>query len=321
MLSQDAYVDKRVIVTGASGFIGSHLAKELSRRGAIVLGIGRSFPPSPNVLSANVLYERLDVLDSAPLVNCFLRFRPEVVFHLAAHPDGRESFAQMRACLRQNTDSVLNVLEAAESAGAGTFILGDSSKVYGNTSLPYAESLADGPICSYAIAKAAAWRLCLAYSAVSKAITVAGLRPTLVYGPGQGLNLISYVSSGVLEGKSIVIQGGSQTRDPLYIDDAVDAYVRLGVCGSACGHAIPVGGGRELPVSEICALVVKAFGVDADLRFNSSDVRATEIFRSSCDNRDALRLLDWRPRTSLEDGLARLAAECRSSVSATAVAV
>jgi nucleoside-diphosphate-sugar epimerase len=299
----------RVAIVGATGFIGSHIAERLVELGAEVLAIARSTTRLQNLAGvySYIRFAKIDITQRNSATKLFLEFRPQKVFHLASHPDSTESFEQMRISLLQNTEAVLNVLEASAAAKVETFIFGDSSKVYGNTSGLYAEDLPDNPHCSYAIAKAAGWRLCKLYSALQPEAKVVGLRPTMVYGPRQNLNLISYLFTRIREGGPIAVQGGWQTRNPLHIDDAVDAYLRVAASPAAWGHSIPIGGPQELTVAEICRQVLATLGATALLEFGAAPIRLTELFRSSSDNRDAFRLLGWQPRVSLPEGISRLA--------------
>jgi hypothetical protein len=99
--------------------------------------------------------------------------------------------------------------------------------------------------------------------------------------------------------------GGDQTRDPLYVDDAVAAFVAAATSPSAHGHAIPIGGGQELSVAALCEATVKALGASAPVVRGAEPPRHTEIWRSCSDNADAYRLLGWQPRVALAEGLAR----------------
>lgn len=304
-----SYSNRTVAVVGASGFIGMHLTSALRDAGARVIAVSRSgvvLPPRAGVGKVESL--RLNIEDAPGLNAAFKAYRPSVVFHLASRPDGPESLIHMRGCLKLNTESVLNVLDAATAGGAEMFVFGDSSKDYGNTNMAYSADVPERPVCSYAITKAAAWRLCITWSAMAGAPRVAALRPTLVFGPGQGRNLIGYLVSQLRAGL-IPVQGGEQTRDPLYIDDAIAAYLRVGLSERAAGHAIPIGGGHEMTVREICHKVLAAYGSSAELHFDDTSLRLTEIFRSRCDNSGASQLLGWRPQVTFEEGLARLVAE------------
>jgi nucleoside-diphosphate-sugar epimerase len=296
---------RRCAVIGATGFIGSHLSERLVADGARVLAIARSDARRPRLaaVEADLEFAACDVMADGALAPLLSRFAPDTVFHLADHPDGIETFAQMRQVLRVNGLGTLDVLEAATAAGADLFVHGDSAKVYGNGPAPYRADQPPQPICSYAIAKAAAWQLCQV-AAASGGPAVVGLRPTLVYGPRQGANLIEYVRSCATAGRPVRLLGGQQTRDPLFVGDAVEAFVRAALTPAARGHAIPIGGGREIGVIHLARLVTQLLGCAPTFEPPAAP-RATEIWRCVADNRDADRLLGWRPATTLEAGLAQ----------------
>ncbi len=293
-------------VIGASGFIGSHLTERLIREGAEVLALIRSFSRVGNLAStsADCALAVCDICDRDQIVGVMRRFKPEIVYHLAGHPDANESMAHIAECMRVNGVGAANVLEATRDCGSRLLVYGDSTKVYGNGPVPHRGDGPVQPICSYAIVKAAAWQLYALATSFSD-LKVVGLRPTFVYGPRQNRNVITYVRECAIAGRPIRLQGGSQTRDPLYIDDAVDAFVSAAVTPEAWGHSIPVGGGHELTVSSLCAAVLTAINASVPIVPDAEKERSTEIWRSYCDNTEAERLLAWRPRTSLPEGLTR----------------
>jgi UDP-glucose 4-epimerase len=297
---------RKVAVIGATGFIGSHVVERLVAEGTNVLAVARRIGHLADLphLSNRCEFQPCDISEPDGIGKIFRSFRPEIVFHFAAHPDGTESIAQMRDCLRVNTLGGVNALDAAVGAGSKVFVLADSVKVYGNGGVPYAESEPVNPICSYAIAKSAHWQLCQLTSTLN-GIQVVGLRLTFVYGPRQGWNLIQYVQKCVREDLPIALQGGSQTRDPLYIDDAVEAFLAAATQPSAFSHSIPIGGGKEVSITDLCRTVMKAMGRQVPIIEDAQKPRLTEIWRSVADNNDALRLLRWAPRTNLVEGLAK----------------
>ncbi len=304
--------DRRVAVIGATGFIGSHLTERLVAEGARVLALARSARRVGNLeaVRADVEFVTCDIMGSDGVTDLLTRFAPDTVFHLADHPDGPEDFAQMRRALVMNGLGTVAALEAARSSGADLFVYGDSAKVYGNGPAPYRMNQPVQPICSYAIGKAAAWQLCqLAQSSGGPAVV--GLRPTLVYGPRQGMNLVEYVRSCAQARRPARLLGGHQTRDPLFIGDVVDAFLRVAVTPEARGQAIPVGGGHEMSVLDLARAVIAAIGTDGVVE-TSLETRPTEIWRCVADNTDAGRVLGWRPATTLQDGLARTFAQARS---------
>ncbi len=297
---------RRVAVIGGTGFIGSHLTERLVAEGAEVLAVART-EARLSMLSAvrhDCTIALADVCDADGMIRMMRRFRPAVVFHLVSHPDAGESFGHIAEGMRVNGLGLINTLQAAVATECELFVYGDSAKDYGNTPVPYRASQSVAPVCSYAILKSAGWQLCQLVSAFSGIKTVA-LRPTFVYGPRQGRNVITHVRECVTAGRPVRLMGGEQTRDPLYIDDAVDAFVAAACAPAAWGQAIPIGGGQELTVRALCETAIAAFGASVPVVTGAEPPRMTEIWRSSSDNVDAYRLLGWQPRVSLAEGLAR----------------
>jgi len=257
-----------------------------------------------------------DIRDPQAVARVMRELAPEILYHFAAHPDGDESHAQADAAIRVNLLGTLNLLEAFAAHQGRLFLYGDSSKVYGNGSVPYRESQPPAPTSSYAIAKGAAWDLCLLYSKLH-GFAVTSLRPTMIYGPGQGRNIIGFVVESVLEGRrEIPLLGGNQTRDPLFIDDAVDAFgaaVRVGPRIS--GRVVSLGGGCETTVHDLARRVVELMGADTKIVIQAREARPTEIWRSYCDNEEAKALLGWLPAVSLDEGIRRTVADVVRSAS------
>lgn len=297
---------RRVAVIGGTGFIGSHLTERLVTEGAEVLAVARSAAHLSSLAAVrnDCTIAVADICDAEAMIRMMRRFRPVAVFHLASHPDAGESFGHLAEGMRINGLGLINTLQAAVAAGTELFVYGASAKDYGNTQVPYRASQSAAPVCSYAIVKSAGWQLCQLVSSFAGLKTVA-LRPTFVYGPRQGRNVITHVHECVTAGRPVRLMGGDQTRDPLYIDDAVNAFVAAASSPQACGHAIPIGGGQELSVRALCETAIAAFGASVPVVTGAEPPRMTEIWRSSSDNADALRLLGWRPRVSLAEGLAR----------------
>ncbi len=297
--------NSRVLVTGGGGFLGSHMVRALTEEGAIVASLVRSSssrlaPPS----LAGVRFLGCDITDPGATMRAVEDFGPEILYHFAAHPDGAESHAQASAAVDVNLNGTVNLLEAFSRCGGRLFVYGDSSKVYGNGPLPHREENPIQPTSSYAVAKAAGWEMCRLYERLHD-FDVVSFRPTMIYGPGQTFNLISFVVESVLEDKSeIPLMGGSQTRDPLYITDAINAFLSLArEERAAAGRVINIGGGRELTVHQLAREVVRMMGANTKLVIQPREARPTEIWRSYCDNREAEDILGWRPQVSLQDGL------------------
>lgn len=297
---------KRIMVTGASGFLGSALVRRLVAEGAVVAAVSRTKGGLAPNYEQGFQFFPCDLEDASETGRLMVAFAPDILFHFAASPDGRESFTHAHDCIRSNTIVTLNALEGFRLAHGDLFIYGDSCKVYGNGIVPYREAMPVQPISSYAIAKAAGWQLCNLYTNIYKLGTLS-IRPTMVYGPGQSYNLISYVVDCVLDGKTdVVLDGGSQTRDPLYIDDAVEAYVSAARFGhTLSARVVNIGGGQETTVRHLTELVLKIMNANLPVTESPARARPTEMWRSYCDNFESQSLLLWQACVSLREGLSR----------------
>jgi nucleoside-diphosphate-sugar epimerase len=136
---------------------------------------------------------------------------------------------------------------------------------------------------------------------------VVSIRPTMIYGPSQSFNLISFVVDCVLDGKrEVILDGGTQTRDPLYVDDAVSAFVSAAIFGPQLSRRIVnIGGGNERSVTQLAQLVLELMNANLEVVEAPGRTRPTEMQRSYCDNRESREMLGWEPQVSLREGLSR----------------
>lgn len=297
----------RVLVTGGGGFIGAALVKRLVDKGAHVTALARR----PGRLDPDATAYRF--------VSCDLRSveqtravvndtQPQVVFHLAAQPDGTEDVSRLQAMIGHNITAVGNLLEAVVDLPSLSLVYGDSLKVYGNGAVPFRSDQRLEPLSTYAVSKQAGWSMIDVYRRVH-GLRAVGLRPSLVYGPNQTFNLFTYLITAVMSSsEEILLDGGAQTRDPLYIDDAVSAFVAAAEHISLVnGMNLPIGGNRETSVADIAAMAVRLLGGRQKIVVRPASVRPTEMLRSWCDNAEATALLGWAPQVDLEEGILRTA--------------
>lgn len=300
----DALAGKRVLVTGGSGFLGSHMVERLLQEGAHVGALARQEGKLAFIRKRDYTFIQCDLTDSKQTMEATCSFAPQIVFHFASHPDAAESFDQAQASIQSNLVVTLHILEAFRMCDGELFVYGDSCKVYGNSEVPYREAMPIKPISSYAIAKAAGWRLCDLYHRLYGVATVS-VRPTLIYGPRQSYNVISFVVDCVLDHSAEVrLDGGTQTRDPLFIDDAIEAFIATARLGAKVGgRVINIGGGKEHSVLDLATLIVETMGSSFPVVSRPQRIRPTDMLRSYCDNVEARTILEWWPRTSLRTGL------------------
>jgi nucleoside-diphosphate-sugar epimerase len=285
--------------------MGSHLAQHLLREGAIVGGLDRNGRGMfEREGSRDYSFFDCDLENLEDTQKKFREFAPQILFHLAAHPDAKEGPLQYHATIKNNLLATVNALEAFRACVGELFIYGDSSKVYGNTGVPICENMPVQPLSSYAIAKVAGWGYCKLFTRLHDLAAVS-VRPTLAYGPGQGINLISRVVDAVLDGQQVLkLDGGNQTRSPLYIHDAMRAFAAIAEKGrEMSGRVINISGGFEITVADLAQLIVRLMGSTMRIELDLTRMRPTESMRSYCDNREAFEAIGWKPRISLREGL------------------
>ena len=305
------WTGKRVLVTGAGGFIGSHLAERLVTAGARTRAMVRyTSSGSWGWLDASSSKGEMEVVASditdADGVREALR-GVEVVFHLAALIGIPYSYHAPRSYVRTNVEGTLNVLQAARDEGVGRVVHTSTSEVYGTAlRVPIDE---DHPLqgqSPYSASKIAADKMAEAFHR-SFGLPVAVVRPFNTFGPRQSARaVIPTVVSQLLAGAEELKLGNlSPTRDFNYVQNTVDGFVRAAEAEAAVGEVINLGTGREISIGDLVRLLMEVMGRQVPVVEQAPRVRPahSEVERLLADVGRARRLLDWQPRVPLEDGL------------------
>ena len=294
----------RYVVTGAAGFIGSHLTAALGAAGHDVVGVD-AFTDYYDPARKRENAEGLDVveadLESADLA--LLLDGVDGLFHLAGQPGVRASFGEdFELYVRRNVVASGRVFEAAARSGTRV-VYASSSSVYGDAeSFPTSEDVRPRPISPYGVTKLACEHLHYAL-ARSSGLEAVGLRFFTVYGPRQRPDMaMTRMLEALAEGTSFPLYGdGSASRSFTYVADAVAATIAA-MGNGAAGAVYNVGGGQEASMSEAIALAESIAG--RELRVEAQAAAAGDVRRTSADVRRARAELGWEPRTVLADGLA-----------------
>jgi nucleoside-diphosphate-sugar epimerase len=315
-----------VLVTGAAGFIGSHLAQGCLERGHRVLGVD-SFTSyyDPGLKRANVSH--LDQCPSWSLIDGDLTELDldallsgvDVVFHLAAQAGVRTSWGQtFETYVESNVVALQRLLEASRSASLERFVFASSSSVYGDAErLPTSEETPLQPISPYGATKVLGEHLCRLYHR-SHGLPTVMLRYFTVYGPRQRPDMaFNKLIRAALEQEEIVIYGdGGQTRDFTFVSDAVDGTIAAGENGRP-GSVYNLGGGARTSMNEVLEMIAELTGQELDVRRVGS--QAGDARDTAADTKRAKRQFGFAPSRSLFEGLSEQVAWHRSEGQAMAM--
>ena len=301
---------QRVLVTGASGFIGSHVARAAVADGAEVSAlideVSSVVPVRLTDLADRVRLLPGNLSDPGALRGVVREARPEVVLHLAAYTHVGKSFSHVSECVQTNVAGTANLLQALEDTDYRRFVYTSTSEVYGDVDVPFREDGPVNPISPYSVTKYAGELLCrMFHRAYGWPIVV--LRPFNAYGPAQAPDrIVPEVIVSALRGSDVRMTEGKQTREFNYVEDLAEGFVRAAAAGPELdGQVVNLGCGEEHSMRDIAETVLRLMGDPVRAQVGALPNRPTEIWRMYADNRKAADLLDWKPAHALEEGLRR----------------
>ena len=304
---------KKVLVTGAGGFIGSHLTEQLTEHGAEVQAFIRynsknhwgwleSSPAKDNIEVYTGDIRDYDSVKDA-VKGC------TVVFHLAALIGIPYSYISPLAYIKTNIEGTYNVLQAARELGVERVIQTSTSEVYGTARyVPIDENHILQPQSPYSASKIGSDNIALSYFN-SFNLPVAIVRPFNTYGPRQSARaIIPTIITQILSGKRRIELGNlTPTRDLNFVLDTARGFIHIAECDGAVGEVVNIGSGREISVGDLAGLIARLLGAEIEIIQKEERVRpdASEVERLLCDNARISRLTGWKPEVSLEEGLER----------------
>ncbi len=302
----------RAMVTGAAGFIGSTLVDRLLADGHEVTGLDNlATGKVTNLESAEAqsafTFVKDDIVE-ADLNAVVAEFSPEVIFHLAAQIDVRRSVADPQFDSSVNVVGTVRLAEAARKAGVRKIVHTSSGgSIYGTPQqIPTSESVPTDPHSPYAAGKVAG-EIYLNTFRHLYGLECSHIAPANVYGPRQDphgeAGVVAIFAQALLSGRSTKVFGdGGNTRDYVFVDDVVDAFVRASGPGGG-GQRFNVGTGVETSDRQLHSLVAAAAGASDDPEFHPP--RLGDLRQSCLDVGLAKRVLGWEPKVALTDGIGR----------------
>lgn len=292
---------KRALVTGSNGFLGRHLCAALRKQGVVVTAIFHHLHKSDHKDFDNAVFS--DLSDGAMWDAVLARHQIDTVFHLAAITEIAVGLTDPTGTFETNIKGTWNILEACRRQKIRRVVVSSSDKAYGRTAPPYHEDLPLSPDRPYETSKACVDLIARTYTS-SYGMSIATTRCVNLYGPGC-LSLSTLVPNTIrriLQGiRPMIRNGGKMRRDWLYIDDAIDAYLKL----AASDYTGPMnfGSGQGVTVKYIVDTLLQLMGSDL-IPVDEVD-RHGEIVDQWTNAGLAREKLGWKPSHSLEEGLAK----------------
>ncbi len=305
------YKGKRVFVTGADGFMGSHLTEALVNEGAevsaFVRGTSNSGTSQLNLKNLGAVKDKLHKvyvgdISNEDSISIIKKDEPEVILHLAASAYVPYSFDHPKEVTAINLIGTLNVMEAAMNSSVERVVVTSSSEAYGSAlKVPIDEDHPLNPTSPYAASKAAADRYAFSYFK-TYGLPVAIIRPFNTFGPRHIYDVVPKFIRLALTNSPLTIYGnGMQTRDFSYVSDTVRGFMLMGSHPKAKGEVVNFGSGREVTIRHLAEAIIKQSNSKSEISF--VEKRLAEVDRLCCDYSKANRLFGWKPLVPLEEGL------------------
>ena len=309
---------ERFFLTGGTGFVGACLARRLVEAGAEVHLLVRESADRGRLEGIeNKLTFHLGDLTGTALESIVKAIQPTVIYHLAVH--GAYSFqTDADETIHTNVFGTWNLLKACASIDYKVFVNAGSSSEYGSKPQAMRETDVLEPNSYYAVAKSAQTLVCR-HTARLEQRPINTFRLFSVYGPyEEPSRLVPTVVRHCLEGRALEMVSPGTARDFVYIDDVVDAFLRIDKLGSLCGEVLNIGTGLQSTVKDIVEAAVAAAGNAPPVRWGAMDARPwdTETWVADCTK--TRRLLEWAATTRLPEGIAKTAAWHREQLAEAA---
>lgn len=284
---------KKILITGATGFIGKHLAEAISKKfGIKVHGLSLDGEIESDYADLQVV----DLRDFDQTRKAIEEISPDIVFHLAGCT-GKTS----KDFKGSNVEGTENLLKSLVNIDYDLFVFTSTSEVYGSSEAPFKEEEVN-PVTEYARTKFEAEEICRRHIKNGKPIVISRLG--LVYGPGQQESFfIPGLIKASLEKDSFDTTLGEQTRDFVYVDDVISAFMRMPFSVEAVGQTINISSGDAISLRRVVEKIKKTLDSKIKINFGAIPYRENEIFKYQLNIERAKKLLNWQPEVDLDEGL------------------
>lgn len=294
---ENKMVKKKVLITGAAGFLGKRLAKRLNNE---------DYHPCLTSLESNkdLSIEKLNLLNYSDIEKVIKKTKPAIVYHLGALVNLSRDYEVAQQCIGVNIKGTLNLLESLRIFPPKKFIFTSTEEIYGDNPLPFKENQLPQPPSTYSISKIAAENLCKMY-AQALGFSLVIFRIGTIYGSEQPLSrFIAQIIVKALENEDILINSGEKKRDYVYIENVVDALIlSQKIKLEHQIETINLGGQRSYQLKRLVEMIIKLTKSKSRVTIGAFPDRVSEADEWLMDITKAKKLLNWKPTTSLESGL------------------
>ena len=244
-----------------------------------------------------------NITNREEIINKVKAVKPDYVVHLAAMTNLTKDFIHAHQSVKVNIIGTLNLLEAIQKQKIKSFVFLSSSDVYGDVQPPFCENQQIFPASPYSVSKASAEMYALMFNRVyDMPITI--LRSFNVFGKYQKANrVIPFIIANLLKNEDVNLSSGEQKREFNYVDNLVDAILLSLITQESNGKIINIGSGESITIKEVALIIGKKLSKEHLLKFGAIPYRKNEIWDMFCDNKQAKKILNWKPRISFEEGL------------------
>jgi UDP-glucose 4-epimerase len=297
----------RVLVTGATGFIGSHLSRRLVNGGAQVHALTSTvssvYPVRLVDIRDRIRLHGGNLNDFGAMASVVEQVDPQIVFHLGAYTHVGKSWERVDECIQTNIHGTVNLLQALARTEYDRFIYTSTSEVYGDIEVPFSEDASVRPLSPYSVSKYAGERFCRMLER-GRSWPIVVVRPFNAYGPAQSPDrIIPEIIVKGLRGERLAMTDGLQTREFNYVEDLVDGFLLAATVEGVEGEVFNIGGGEEVSMRRIAETVLGLMGNPIIPEFGALPDRPTEIWSMRSDVSKARSRLGLGPARSLKDGL------------------
>lgn len=300
----------KVLVTGYPGFVSMHLVQRLKKEGALIF-VFKNPSSKEGLLEKQIIKSQVKVFDVditnfSSIESCVKKIKPEIIFHLAACTNAQRTSKIIDECIKVNIEGTANLLRALKRTKYKSFVNVSSTEVYGPIAVPFNEVQRAQPISPYGMSKLAAEHICNFYFKIYH-FPIVNLRMSMIYGEFQPADkIIPHLILSCLKKKGLQLTAGRQTRDLVYVGDAVEALVRASLAKKASGETINIGSGQEITIHDLVLKIVKKTKISGKINFGTIPAKRGEIVRMRVTTTKAKKILGWKPKITLEKGLEKV---------------